>query len=97
MKLTAAITKDEMETDIILDGSGFALIDTTVPKMIRKCQKLGYELVREDTYEDKVVGACFRAPSKCVSLRAPAKPISEERKKVLSDRMKAIHSKGGDK
>lgn len=96
MELTTGITREEMETIVLIDGSGSAYIDTTIPKMIRKCQKLGYETLREDTFEGRVVGACFKMPEKCVSFRKESKQLSEERRKELSDRMKQYHKKGGD-
>lgn len=90
MVLNAPITRDEMETHVWFDGSGGVVVDTSIPKTIRKLKKNGWEIVSEDTYQGKVVAASFKAPEKYVSFRRVGGGITEETRQALADRMRNL-------
>ena len=65
------LTREEWEAHIYLNGiDDTAEIDTSVPKDINKCRKLGYEVVRENKYDNgEVFEVRFRVPRSCISFR----------------------------
>ena len=82
------MTKEEQETHISIDAEGFAVIDTSIPKDINKCKKLGYEIIRENQYEDgSICNVIFKVPRRCISFRNIKKrTISEEQKEKMRKR-----------
>lgn len=82
------MTKEEQETHISIDAEGFAVIDTSIPKDINKCKKLGYEIIRENQYEDgSICNVIFKVPRRCISFRNIEKrTISEEQKEKMRER-----------
>lgn len=85
----AKLTREEMETHISIDNvEGVAIIDTSVPKDINKCKKLGYEIIRENHYGDgSICSAAFRVPRRCVSFRSIEKrEVSEEQREKMRER-----------
>lgn len=87
------LTRAEWETHISIDElEGYAIIDTSIPKDINKCRKLGYEIIKENHYEDGTVcNVIFKAPRKAISFRSmeavnrPSRTLSEERLKQLEE------------
>lgn len=91
------LTREEWETHISIDAvEECAIIDTSIPKDINKCRKMGYEIIRENHYEDgNISNVIFKVPRKAISFRSmeainkPSTPMSEERLKQLREaRMK---------
>lgn len=68
------ITFNELEKE--------ALIYTSNRGILTKCNKAGYELVREDKFSKQ-----FKCPKRCISFRnvnkKPRKPMSDKQKEIL--------------
>ena len=87
------LTREEWETHISIDAEGeCAIIDTSIPKDINKCKKLGYEIVRENHYEDGTIcSVIFKAPRRAITFRSmeavnrKGVPMSEKRKNKLRE------------
>ena len=87
------LTREEWETHISIDAEGeCATIDTSIPKDINKCRKMGYEVIKENRYEDGTIcSVIFKAPRRAITFRnmeavnRKGAPISEERKNKLRD------------
>jgi hypothetical protein len=87
----AKLTREEMETHISLDAvEGIAIIDTSIPKDINKCKKMGYEIIKENFYDDgSVCNVVFRVPRRCISFRKNEKRVvSEEQRERMRERAK---------
>ena len=85
----AKLTREEMETHISIDNvEGYAIIDTSIPKDINKCKKMGYEVIRENLHEDgSICNVIFKAPRRCISFRNIEKrEISEEQREKMRER-----------
>ena len=82
------MTKEEQETHISIDAEGFAVIYTSIPKDINKCKKLGYEIIRENQYEDgSICNVIFKVPRRCISFRNIEKrEISDEQREKMRER-----------
>ena len=96
----AKLTLEEQETIIRFDrSSDYADIYTHEPKLIRKLLKL------EQEHPDKVIAKkrgsdCveYTLPKKCISINKPVtRKLSEEQRRKLSQRMKAINTAQGKK
>lgn len=90
------LTREEQETHISIDATEeMAMIDTSIPKDINKMKKLGYEVVRENLYEDgSTMNVIFRVPRKAIGFRRPErKEMSEERKEALRERARQMRKK----
>lgn len=83
MILKTRIPREERETYYnISDLEPDVLACSSIPKDIRKMKKQGWEVVREDTYEDGTVAeATLKAPKRAISIRA----VSSLNKKLKSD------------
>ena len=82
------LTRAEWETHISIDAvEGSAIIDTSIPKDINKCKKLGYEVIRENHYEDGTVcNVIFKVPRRCISFRGLQQRVrTEEQKQRASE------------
>ena len=77
------LTRAEWETHISIDAiEECAIIDTSIPKDINKCKKLGYEIIRENHYEDgSICNVIFKVPRRCISFRGLQQKIMTEEQK----------------
>ena len=77
------LTRAEWETHISIDAvEESAIIDTSIPKDINKCKKLGYEAIRENHYEDGTVcNVIFKVPRRCISFRGLQQRVRTEEQK----------------
>lgn len=92
------LTKGEWETHISIDAvEGCATIDTSIPKDINKCKKLGYEIIRENHYEDgSICNVVFKVPRRCISFRGLQQRniiLTEEQKERRRENIKRINTK----
>ena len=91
------LQRDERETALIYnEADGCWEIYTAVPKHIRRFDKLKYECIKTEFYENSEVFAKFyKVPAKAISFRDPTKKreISEESRKAAAERLKALHQK----
>lgn len=87
------LTKEERETHIsVSEQDGTAIIDTSIQRDITKCRKLGYEVIRENHYEDgSICNVVFKVPRRAISFRSmeamnkePSKKQIEHRKRLAS-------------
>ena len=95
------LTRAEWETHISIDAvEECAIIDTSIPKDINKCKKLGYEVIRENHYEDGTVcNVIFKMPRRAISFRRmeavnrqPA-PLTEEEKERKRKLLRELNAK----
>lgn len=87
------LSREEWETHISIDAiEECAIIDTSIPKDINKCRKMGYEVIRENTYEDgSICSVVFKVPRRAISFRSPEKrEVSEEQRAAAAERMRKI-------
>ena len=100
------LTPEEKETIILFEKlSKDCIVDTSIPSDWRKLNKRGWEIIRIDRYPDgEVRSVAFKAPRSCVTFKTYGKfkpneelspPISEERRRELSERMLSMHEKNG--
>ena len=92
------LSKDERETALIYnEADGFWEIYTAVPKHIRRFDKLKYECVKTEFYENGEVFAKFyKVPAKAISFRDPNKKreLTEEQRQAAAERLRAMREKG---
>ena len=94
------LTREEWETHISIDAEGTAIIDTSIPKDINKCKKLGYEIVKENNYKDgSIRNVIFKAPRRAIGFRSPEKrEVSVEQRMAAAERLrKAREGKQNEK
>ena len=77
------LTRAERETHIGIDAiEECAIIDTSIPKDINKCKKLGYEIIKENHYEDGTIcSVIFKVPRRCISFRGLQPRVMTEEQK----------------
>lgn len=86
--------RDERETLIIFnEADNEYIIETTIFAHIRKFDKLGYEVVKEQKYSDgTIMSKEYKVPKFAITFRKPVKRVvSEEQKKELAERLKNTH------
>ena len=92
------LSRDERETALIYnEADGFWEIYTAVPKHIRRFDKLKFNCVKTEFYENGEVFAKFyKVPAKAISFRDPNKKreLSEEQRQAAAERLKAMREKG---
>lgn len=89
------LARDERETAVTYnEADGFWEIYTAVQKHIRKFDKLGYECIKVERYEDgEIMAKFYKVPCHAISFRSPEKRtvnLTEEQRAELSERMKRM-------
>lgn len=82
------LTREEFETHISMNAvDDTVIIETSIPKDIRKCLNQGYEVIREFRYEDgSICSMTFKAPRRVISLRNLTTMQKEPTEKQLEAR-----------
>jgi hypothetical protein len=80
MATKLSLEEQEVHFSMSADDPGTWYVYTDYPKWQRKLEAAGATLVRE---EPDRLGRHYTLPAKQLSLRRPAKPLSEERKAEL--------------
>lgn len=90
------LSRLERETHICInEAEEYAMIDTAVQKDITKCRKQGYEVVKENFYDDGTIcNVIFRAPKRAISFRNLEKMvISEKQREAKRKQIQRLHEK----
>ena len=87
------LTRAEWETHISIDTvEECAIIDTSIPKDINKCKKLGYEVIRENHYEDgSICNVVFKVPRRAISFRR-MEVVNRQPTSMTEERKAKLHS-----
>lgn len=94
-KISAPISIDERETHFFYNGDE-VWCDTTTPAVWRKCQKQGWTVVSQTTYDGNVVGMILRAQKHALSIRnaeSSRREMTEEQRLAAAERLRAAREK----
>lgn len=87
------LTKEERETIIAFcEADDSYHIDTSIQVHIRKFDKLGYECINEQKYEDGTIMAkVYKAPKFAISFRSPKRrTMTDEQRAANAERLRKL-------
>lgn len=88
------LTTDERETILIYnDADKYWEIYSAVPKHMRKFDKLNYEVIKTETYDDgEVMAKFYKVPQNAISFRdhTKKKTLTDEQRAALAERMRNL-------